>query len=402
MKVLEINVVCGYGSTGRIVVDLYNTLKSQGHECLCAYGRFSAPENENINTIRIGKKIDNYIHVFNTRIFDKHGFSSKRATKEFIKRVEEYNPDIIHLHNIHGYYINIEILFDYLKKSGKPVVWTLHDCWAFTGHCSYFDYKGCNKWVKGCENCIQKKEYPQSIFIDNSKNNYIDKKRIFTQLDNLIIITPSIWLANLVKKSFLSKYSIKVINNGIDLEIFKPTKSDFRKKYNIQGKKILLSVSNIWEKRKGIEYLIELAKTLDSSYQLVIVGKIDKKLKEKLSSNIICIDRTNNVKELVEIYSAADLFINTTLEDNFPTVNLEALACGTPVITFDTGGCGEIIKSEYGSVVKKDNIDYLTNEIKNISINEEIRKICVKRAQDFNKKNKYIEYINIFKSLLER
>lgn len=391
MKVLEINVVCGYGSTGKIVLDLYNMLKTEGHECLCAYGRFSAPEN--INAIKIGNKLDNYIHVFNTRIFDNHGFSSKKATKEFIKKIEKYNPDIIHLHNIHGYYINIEILFNYLKKSKKPVVWTLHDCWAFTGHCSYFEYSNCKKWIKGCEKCIQKREYPKSMFKDNSKNNYINKKRIFTQLDNMTIVTPSKWLANLVEKSFLSKYPIKVINNGIDLEAFKPTESDFRKKYNLENKKVLLGVANLWEKRKGIEYLIELIKRLDSSYKLVLVGKIDKKTREKLPSNIICIDRTNNVKELVEIYSAADLFINTTLEDNFPTVNLEALACGTPVITFDTGGCKETLKNNYGAVITKGNIHELLEKVKSMCKHKAKEK---KDLKEFSKDKKDKQYINIF------
>lgn len=399
MKVLEINVVCGYGSTGRIVVDLYNTLKSHHHECLCAYGRFLAPEN--VNALRIGNKLDNYIHVFNTRIFDKHGFSSKRATREFIKKVEEYNPDIIHLHNIHGYYINIEILFNYLKKSGKPVVWTFHDCWAFTGHCSHFDYVNCLKWQKGCSKCIQKREYPKSTFKDNSKNNYINKKRIFTQLENMTIITPSEWLKNLVEKSFLGKYEVKVINNGIDLDIFRPIKSNFREKYNLKNKKIILGVASLWGKRKGVDSFVELAKALDSSYEVILVGKIIEKFQNEIPSNMMLIDRTNNLRELTEIYSAADVFINTTLEDNFPTVNLEALACGTPVVAFDTGGCKETIKNGCGVVVEKGNIQELLEKVKYFSENNKIDEDCIKAARNFDKKDKYREYIKVFETLIE-
>ena len=223
MKVLQINSVCGIGSTGRIATDIHHILTEQGHESYIAYGR-NLPMNCE-NTIRIGKKFDNYSHVAFTRIYDKHGFGSIKATKEFIEKIKELNPDIIHLHNIHGYYINIELLFDYLKKANKPVVWTLHDCWAFTGHCAHFDYIQCRKWQTGCEKCPQKTSYPSSYIFDHSKENYKKKKEIFTGVNNLIIVTPSKWLANLAKKSFLGDYPIEVINNGIDLDHFKPIRS---------------------------------------------------------------------------------------------------------------------------------------------------------------------------------
>jgi putative colanic acid biosynthesis glycosyltransferase len=213
MKVLQINSVCGIGSTGRIATDIHDILIEQGHESYIAYGR-DLPKNCE-NAIRIGTKIDNYTHVAKTRLLDKHGFGSIKATKEFINKVIDINPDIIHLHNIHGYYINIEILFDYLKEANKPVVWTFHDCWSFTGHCAYFDYVGCNKWKTGCYSCPEKKAYPSSLIFDNSKNNYINKKEIFTVVKNLTIVTPSQWLANLVQESFLNEYPVKVINNGI-------------------------------------------------------------------------------------------------------------------------------------------------------------------------------------------
>lgn len=391
MKILQINSVCGVGSTGRIATDLYKVLEEQGHECKIAYGRGVAPEG--IDSIKIGSNLDNYTHVFKTRVFDKHGFGSVNATKKFIEEVKEYDPDVIHLHNIHGYYINIEILFNYLKESNKPVVWTLHDCWAFTGHCAYFDYVGCDKWKGGCNKCPQKQGYPTSNILDNSKYNYEKKKELFTSVKNMTIVTPSKWLANLVKKSFLDKYPVEVINNGIDLNIFKPTESDFREKYNLQEKFIILGVASVWEERKGLKYFVELSEKLSDEYKIVVVGVTEKQKKE-LPNNILAITRTNNIKELAQIYTVADVFVNPTLEDNFPTTNLESLACGTPVITFNTGGSHECINNETGYIVSKDNIEeikFYLSRIKDIYSNK-----CIERAKLYDKKSRYNDYINLY------
>ena len=391
MRILQINSVCGVGSTGRIATDLYNVLENQGHECKIAYGRGNAPEG--INSIKIGFAFDNYYHVFKTRVFDKHGFGSVNATKKFIEEVKKYDPDIIHLHNIHGYYINIEILFNYLKEANKPVIWTLHDCWPFTGHCSYFDYVACEKWKYGCSNCEQKGQYPSSKLRDNSEWNYENKKRLFTSVKNMTIITPSKWLSNLVKKSFLGKYPVEVINNGIDLDVFKPTESDFSKKYNINDKFIILGVASVWGERKGIKYFIELSEKLSDEYKIVIVG-VDEKQKKSIPKDIISICRTNNAKELAEIYTSSDVFVNPTLEDNFPTTNLEALACGTPVITFNTGGSIECINKNTGKIVEKDDINGLVKAIKNLKVD---RLECINKARlFFNKNKKFEEYISLY------
>lgn len=393
MKVLQINSVCGLGSTGRIATDLYKVLEEQGHECVIAYGRGKAPEG--IKTIKIGTNFDNYMHVAKTRIFDKHGFGSKKATKEFIKKVEEYDPDIIHLHNIHGYYINIEILFEYLKKSNKKVIWTLHDCWAFTGHCSHFDAINCNDWEKQCKHCPKKREYPSSYFKDNSQFNFIKKKEIFNGIKNMIIVTPSKWLAKLVKKSFLKEYKVIVINNGIDLEVFKPRKGNFKKKYGVEDKKIILGVANIWDKRKGIDYFVKLSKELSNDYKIVLVG-VNKKLKKILPDNIIKINRTDNIEELCEIYSDAYVFLNPSCEETMGLVTVEALACGIPVIVNNATAIPEVVDYSCGRVFNKNDYNDLFKKLVCLNKARISSKDCINRAKKYDKHDKYMEYINLY------
>lgn len=359
MKVLQINSVCGYGSTGRIAVDLYNSLKKNGNDCVIAYGRGNAPEG--IKAIKIDNQFEVNWHVFLTRILDRHGYASKRATKKLIKQIEMYNPDIIHLHNIHGYYLNQELLFNYLKKRNKPVVWTLHDCWAFTGHCAYFDYEKCDKWKKGCSNCPLINSYPKSLFYDNSKKNYLMKKDLFNSCNNITLVTPSKWLANLIKQSFLH-HPVEVIYNGIDLQKFRPQTSNLRKEYKLENKFIILGVASKWEERKGINSFIKLSGKLDENYQIILIG-VTEKDKKVLPSNIIAISRTDSIQQLAEFYTMADVFVNPTMEDNFPTTNLEALACGTPVITYNTGGSVECINENSGLIVESNSVEELVQKI---------------------------------------
>ncbi|MGB9796072.1 glycosyltransferase [Fervidobacterium gondwanense] len=362
MKVLQINSVCGVGSTGRIVWQIHEALKDAGHESYLAYGREKSPNCT--DAVRIGNKLDVYYHVFLTRFFDLHGFGSKNATRKFIKWFEHTNPDIVHLHNIHGYYINIEVLSSFLKDFHKPIVWTLHDCWPITGHCAYFTFAQCEKWKTGCYRCPEKRRYPKSILLDNSAYNYKKKKELFTGLRNLTIVTPSKWLAEIVKQSSLSEYPIRVIHNGIDTDVFKPTFGEFRKKYGLNGKFIILGVANKWEERKGLQYFLELSDYLNNDEVIVLVGLSERQIR-KLPKNIIGIKRTNNAKELAEIYTAADVFVNPTLEDNYPTVNLEAQACGTFVVAFDSGGTREtIINPETGMCLRVKNIESLMKAIR--------------------------------------
>lgn len=345
MKVLMINSVCGIRSTGKICAEIAERYENDGHEVKIAYGRETVPEKYQKYAVRIGNDWDVKVHALKTRLTDKHGLGSKKVTKEFLKWAEEYSPDLLWLHNIHGYYINYEMLFAWIKKHpDMQVKWTLHDCWAFTGHCSHFTFVKCCKWKSNCEKCPQKDRYPLS-YVDSSKSNYLRKKIAFTGVANMSVITPSQWLADLVRKSFLREYSVEVVNNTINSDVFKPSQSDFRERHNLIGKKIILGVASTWDDRKGLDDFYKLADMLDENFAIVLVG-LSKQQLENIPNNIIGIERTNGQKELAEIYTTADVFVNPTYEDTYPTVNLEAQACGTPVITYRTGGSPESVPKE--------------------------------------------------------
>ncbi len=351
MRVLMINSVCGIRSTGRICTDIADELTAQGHEVKIAYGRESVPEKHRKYAIKIGSDMDQRFHGIRTRLFDEHGFGSKKATEKFLQWADEFDPDIVWLHNIHGYYINIELLFAWIKKRpNMQVKWTLHDCWAFTGHCSYFTLVKCEQWRTHCSYCSQKARYPSSILKDNCKNNFDRKKAAFTGVENMTLITPSQWLADLVKQSFLGEYPVEVHYNTIDTQVFKPTESDFRESRGLKDKKIVLGVASVWDERKGLGDFIKLSELLDDRFAIVLIG-LTKKQIGQIPERIIALTRTNSTRELAEIYSSADVFFNPTYEDNYPTVNLESEACGTPVITYRTGGAPETLHSERSTVV---------------------------------------------------
>lgn len=382
-RILFINSVCN-GSTGTICKNLYKATEEAGHTCCIAYGRGDAPEG--LNTIKIGNQLDIYLHILKARLFDASGFGSKKATKDLIKQIEEFKPDVIHLHNIHGYYVNIEILFNYLKHHPEiKKIWTLHDCWSFTGHCAYYTYVKCEKWQTCCNgNCPNKKEYPQTIF-SNIKTNFNKKKEIFSDVENMILITPSKWLKNEVEKSYLKDYPIEVINNGVDTNVFKPTPSNIKQQYGIEDKKVILGVASVWDKRKGLETFIELSKELDNQYQIVLIG-LSKKQIEQLPTNVVGISRTENVQELVKWYSAADIYFNPTLEDNYPTTNLESIACGTPVITFNTGGSPESAYADEDKIVTNDMkfiIDAMKKCLFNQILHVDLREMSNKYMEEY-------------------
>lgn len=399
-KLLQINVVANSGSTGRIAENIGKLGISQGWESYIAYGR-GAPQSES-HLIPIGNKWDMYLHGVESRLLDNHGLASKRATKEFVDTIKEIKPDIIHLHNIHGYYLNYEILFNYLATIDTPIVWTLHDCWSMTGHCSHFDAIGCDKWKSGCYSCPLKGEYPASALLDASKKNYALKKKAFNSGRNITIVPVSKWLAGIVSESYLAKFPIKVINNGIDTEVFKPRENTLKKKHGIEGKFIMIGVASVWDEMKGLNDFIKLANQISDDYIIILIG-LTKKQMEAMPKNIIGIERTESQAALAEYYSIADVFVNPTYNDSFPTVNMEALACGTPIITYKTGGSPEIINDSTGIVVEKGNIDATLSAIATIKKNskQHYLQACRERAATlYNKDDRFQEYIDLYNSLL--
>lgn len=392
MKVAQINAVCGKGSTGKICVEIGNCLDTDNIENKIY---FISGNKTYKNGVKYSNAFYTKFMALFSRVFGNYGFNSSIATRRLVKKLKEFDPDIIHLHNLHGHNVDLKILFNYLSKSNKKVVWTFHDCWEFTAYCPYFTMVKCDKWKTGCYKCPQTKG--TTWFFDRSKSIYKRKKRLITRLKNLTIVTPSKWLADLVKQSFLKDYPVQVINNGIDLSVFKPTESNFRERYNIPAEKyILLGVAFGWGARKGLDVFIELSKRLPDNYQIVLVGTNDKTDKQ-LPKNIISIHRTQNQAELAEIYTAADLFVNPTREENFPTVNMESLACGTPVLTFRTGGSPEIIDETCGSVVDCDDIDALESEIKRICTERPYSQdACLTRSKHFDMNERFQEYIRLY------
>ncbi|WP_027203857.1 glycosyltransferase [Butyrivibrio fibrisolvens] len=393
MKVLQINIF-GNLSTGRIAVDIYRTLHDNGHDGMVAFSRNTI--SDDVPHFQFGSTLSVVTDGVMTRITDRAGFFSIKATKRLIEKIKDYNPDIVHIHNLHGYYINIDILFNYLKESGKPVVWTLHDCWSFTGHCCNFESMQCEKWKTICKNCNLKHSYPSSFILDNSTNNFIVKKRLFTSLDKMILVTPSVWLKDLVNESYMNKYPVEIIRNGVDLDVFRPTYGNWIKNHGLERKKIVLGVAGTWSKTKGLNDMIKLAEILPDDYQVVVVG-VSKKQHNKMPKNVLAIERTYDSKELAEIYTAAFVFVNPSYEDNFPNVNIEALACGTPVITYETGGGPEIITDEIGSVVNRGEVNAIANEILKLNVDSEK---CTTIAQEFDRKKCYLRYLDVYKSLM--
>ena len=352
MKVLFINSVCGILSTGRICADLAAAYEKQGHEVRIAYGRDGqVPPQCRRWAVRIGNDLDVRLHGVKSRIFDAHGLGSAGPTKRFLQWADEYDPDLLWLHNIHGYYINYELLFAWIKeRPNMEVKWTLHDCWAFTGHCTHFQTAGCDRWKTGCHDCPQKGRYPASFLMDRSRENYEKKKKAFTRVDHLTILTPSHWLENLVKESFLKEYPVEVQYNKVDTNIFKPTPGDFRERYGLAGKKIVLGVSNGWDRYKGLDDFVALAKLLDDRFRVVLVGMDPKQIRE-LAPGILGLPRTHNAAELAEIYTAADVFVNPSREETFGLTSYEASLCGTPVIVYRGTACEEIAKLYNGLAV---------------------------------------------------
>lgn len=400
MKVFQINTVYGTGSTGRIVADLKHKVEKQGGQCMAAYGRGYTEEE---NTYKIGNRVDMYMHALLTRITDKTAFYSKRNTRRLIDKIIEFEPDVIHLHNLHGYYLNIEILFDFLKKYNKPVIWTLHDCWSYTGHCSYYTAAKCEQWKEHCKQCTQKTQYPASRVKDNCSDNFEQKRRIFTGVNNLTIVTPSRWLKKEVQQSFLKSYDVECIYNGIDLQTFQPRSSDLREKYEIGDKKVILCVANVWSDRKGLPKVIELSSKIDTARYAVVVIGLSKKQMTQMPETVIAIERTANIEELIRWYSLADIYFNTSTEETLGLTTIEALACGTPALVFNSTAIAETIDETCGIIMddfeRADIIDSIIEIIEdggNVINDKNVGEFCIARAKEFELRKMEDAYLKLY------
>lgn len=395
---IQINTTLNSGSTGRIAEQIALLAQEYGWKCYIAHGARYVNKSQ-IESIQIGTKFGNIFHAFMGEFLGMHELGSVIATWWFIQKVKRIKPDIVHLHNIHGYYINIRLLFNFLAKEKIPVVWTLHDCWSFTGHCTHFEHGGCYKWRKECHDCPLLMAQYKSRIVDRSKNNYLIKKALYNKIDNMTIVPVSNWLAELVSQSILKRFHIQVIRNGIDLSIFSPSPSDIKGKLGIgKNQKMILGV--VSSGFKGKKEFARLSK--DKHYQIVIVGA-KKEWMTDVPSNVICIARTNSQKELAEYYNAADVFVNPTYDESLGLTNIESMACGTPVVTYQSGGSPETIDKNTGIAVKRGDFFALTNAIEEIlkKPKENYSKFCRERAEKyFNKDERFQDYITLYKTLI--
>jgi putative colanic acid biosynthesis glycosyltransferase len=401
-SVLQICVEGNTGSTGRIAEGIGIAAIDRGWKSYIAYGRFPRPSQSSL--IRIGSKWDIWAHGLQTRFLDRHCLASKNATSKLIMKIASLKPDIIHLHHLHGYYVNIELLFGFLSIAKIPVIWTFHDCWAMTGHCTYVDLARCDRWKTGCYSCPQRGEYPASLFLDRSRKNYLQKKDLFTSVNHMTIIPASNWLSGVVSESFLAKYPRRVIHNGIDLTVFKPT--DMTPKVagelKIGDKFMILGVANTWESKKGFQDFIRLGEVISKREIIVLVG-LKRSVIKRLPQNIIGLEKTDSRQQLGALYGAAGVYVNPTWEDTFPTTNLEALACGTPVVTYKTGGSVEAISNETGCIVDQGDIAGLHRAIEMIESTGKDRFsiACRERAvKFFNKDERFAEYVDLYEDMM--
>lgn len=394
-RLFQINITANWGSTGKIAECIGVAAVAHGWESYIAYGRWCNPSSSRL--IKVGDWWDKYLHFGEQRIRDNEGLCSRVATKKLIAKIDEIKPDVVQLHNIHDHYLNYRLLFEYLNRTGIKVVWTFHDCWAFTGHCFHFVTKDCSRWQTGCYDCPMKNVLPKT-FLDRSKKNYELKKKLFGGCKNLTIVPCSDWMAGFVRQSFLKDKRIEVIKNGIGLNVFKPS----GRKEN-DGTFRVLAVSSLWYKEKGLHDIYRLRGLLPEKYLITIIGLTAQQV-DRLPSGIEGMERTQNVQELVRLYSEANVLINPTYADTYPTVNLEALACGTPVITYKTGGSPETIDEDTGAVVEQGDVAAMAEAIKIVCGEDRLQYAiaCRKRAEEnFDKDKCFEKYVHLYNDLLK-
>jgi len=402
-RLLQINPVVRLNtSTGRIMKEIGEIAIAAGWESYIAYSgaRDGVPQHSS-QLVPVGNKFDLALHAVATRLFDAHGLVSRRATKQLIRRIREIDPDVIHIHNVHGYWLNYPLLCQYLRESGKPVIWTVHDCWLYTGHCYYYSAVRCDKWQTGCGHCPQKRAFPASWVFDRSARNWRDKQRAFGSLERLTIVPVSDWIRQEMAHSFLADKAFQVIHNGIDLEVFRPASAETERPAGT----VILGVATLWHEEKGVRDFIELAHRLQEGERLVLVGRMSEEQRAAFPAGVEFIERTENVAKLAALYSQATAFVNPTWQDNYPTVNLEAIACGTPVVTYRTGGSVEVIETGTGFVVEQGDVQGLLDRVRELAA--ENRQAVADRCrafalQHFSKQERYKDYIRLYESITAR
>ncbi|MEG0862899.1 MAG: glycosyltransferase [Clostridia bacterium] len=402
MRIFQLNTFCGIKSTGRITTEIAKLVEADGGACLIGFGAEQAPTELSRFAYRIGTPVERKLHGALRKLFDGEGYGSQLGTKQLIAKIEAFQPDLIHLHNLHGCYVNLRMLFRYLAKADIPVVWTLHDCWPFTGHCAYFDYAQCEKWQTICHHCPQQGSYPICLGMDGSKRNYAHKKKLFTALRHLTFVAPCEWMKQPLSHSFLGSHPVRVIPNGVNRQMFRPIeKSMLRERFHLQNKQIVLSVASEWDERKGLKFLWEAARSLGEDYCFVVIGLSQEQI-AALPDGMLGIEHTKNAQELADWYSTADCLANPTLEDNMPLVNLEALSCGTPVAVFCTGGCPEALDASCGLVVEKGDVAALCKAIQTLCAQKaSMRTACLLRAEAFDSERTFQAYLNLYKELCQ-
>lgn len=401
LKLLQINVAANWGSHGRIAEEIGLEAMAQGWESYIAYGRYANPSKSHI--VKIGDLFDHCLHGAQSLLLDRHGLASCGPTKKLIREIEQIKPDLIHLHNIHGFYLNYPILFRYLSTVDIPVVWTLHDCWAFTGHCAWPIHGHCDRFQEQCCHCpLQSKGYPKSFLLDRSRSNFKLKKRYFRSLQDLHLVTVSRWLEQQVRLSFMQDMDIRTIYNGLDTEVFRP--SGTPPTSVTDGHPLVLGVCNAWYDWKGLDDMAALRELLPDDYEVMVVG-VNEDQMHRLPEGITCIRRTDSVRQLAEIYSQADVFVNPSKVESFGMTTAEALSCGTPSIVYDTSACPEVVDNLTGRVVPLGDVNALAKAVKEICSlpgREAMRQACRERAiRLFNRQDRYKEYLQLYNEVLQ-
>lgn len=398
MNVVEINTY-NFGSTGTIMLEVSERLREAGHRVLVCYPAIRRNRMKEVtDSYWMRTRVERKLGMILSRWLGCEDLFFRLSTWRLVRKMDRFGVDLVHLHNLHGWYVNIPVLFRYLRKKKIPVVWTLHDCWALTGHCAHFERIGCEKWKADCKDCPQYRDYPHSR-IDNARRLLRVKRRFIEGIPGLTLVAPSEWLASLARKSYLKESPVSVIYNGIDTEVFRPTESDFRARWHLEGKTILLGVAMLWGMKKGLDVFVRLAHELDDRYGFVLVGT-DDDVDKSLPARVVSIHRTMDQRELAAIYTAADLFVNPTREEVFGLVNVEALACGTPVLTYDTGGSPESLDAGCGNVVARDDYDALKAEIERIATTRPYSpEVCRARALRFSGRQMQDAYLRLFEEI---